>query len=926
MREAFPSTLRHKGTKKTQAWLCGGGAFGGSIGLAKLVSNQTTFDAGPRGGVKVSLQLQAILSLIGFTSVIAQIVLMRELIVVFYGNEISLGIMLAGWLLWTAIGSSVLGKVSGHWRNSRKLMAGLETLIAAVFPLTIFAVRASRPVLQTVPGEILGPAPMFLTSLTTLSLFCLLSGGLFASGSRLCGEEARTSTASAASSVYLLEAAGSGLGGILASLVLIRYFTSFEIAACVALLNLLAAAWIGVRTPAYRRVLLGLLLVAALLIPRGARCFEAKSLALLWRGFSLVESRNSIYGNLALVATSESRSLFENGLRVLTVPDPSAAEESVHFALLEHTAPLSLLLIGGGINGSLAQALQYSSLERVDYVELDPAILGIAERHFAQTWTRARSDPRVLIHPMDGRLFLKTSKAKFDVIIINLPDPFTAQLNRFYTQEFFLEAAEKLSPGGVLSLQVTGAENYISQELADLLRCLEKTLRAVFPQVVGIPGETVHLLASNRDGSLTRSPSVLMTRMRERRIHTQYFREYYIPFQMSPDRMLDLEMQIMPRSATTIVNRDFTPIAYYFDVVLWSSRFRSHWRDLLESLAGLRFSVVAGALTLGLLILTLVVGLYERLRLAPHRNSGDFASPPGDLEPPREGDVESPLAGPLTQTERRVQKSPPHPYRATLGLCVAAMGFTLLGLEVLLLLGFQALYGYVYQQLAILVALFMVGMAGGAWLALKRIVPPFGEGGVGHGGFQNGRAGQPPPSPLLSEGGEYLKLSLLQLAAAAAPLVLYALFVSLASVRNVTALLIASPMVFPLLALIAGLMGGYQFPLASRMYFAGAEEPRPPKKEVHAASSDAPPLSPLLSEEGINGWCNPGILYGLDLLGACLGAVALSAYLLPVYGFLRTGSLMAVVNLGPAALAALATFEARVHRTQGPSAHQRQAP
>ena len=145
---------------------------------------------------------------------------MRELIVVFYGNEISLGIILAGWLLWTAIGSSVSGKVSDRLRDSRKLMACLETLIAAVFPLTLLAVRASRPVFQTVPGEILGPAPMFLTSFVTLSVFCLLSGGLFAAGSRLCGDETRTSTASAASSVYLLEAAGSGLGGILASLVL----------------------------------------------------------------------------------------------------------------------------------------------------------------------------------------------------------------------------------------------------------------------------------------------------------------------------------------------------------------------------------------------------------------------------------------------------------------------------------------------------------------------------------------------------------------------------------------------------------------------------------------------------------------------------------------------------------------------------------
>jgi spermidine synthase len=806
---------------------------------------------------------------------------MRELIVVFYGNEISLGIMLASWLLWTAIGSSVTGRVSARLRDSRKLMACLETLIAAVFPLTILAVRASRPVLQSVPGEILGPAPMFLTSFVTLSVFCLLSGGLFAAGSRLCADEARTSTASAASSVYLLEAAGSGLGGVLASLVLIRYCTSFEIALFVALLNLLAAAWVGVRTPSYRRALLALTLIAALLIPRAARLLEAKSLALLWHGFSLVESRNSIYGNLALVATSESRSLFENGLRVLTVPDPSAAEESVHFALLEHTAPRSLLLIGGGINGSLAQALQYSSLERLEYVELDPAILGVAERHFAQAWTRVRSDPRVCIHPMDGRLFLKTSNARFDVIIINLPDPFTAQLDRFYTQEFFIEAAEKLNPGGVLSFQVTSSENYISQELADLLRCLEKTLRVVFPQVVAIPGETVHFIAANQPGSLTLDPSELMTRLRERHIRTQYVREYYIPFRMSPDRMLDLQLQIEPQPATPI-NRDFTPIAYYFDVVLWSSRFHSHWRELLESLARLRFGAVAGAVALGVFGLALIAALYERIRVARHRGSGDPA------------DAGSPL--------RR--------HNATLGLCVAAMGFTLLGLEVLLLLGFQALYGYVYQQLSILVAVFMVGMAAGAWLALRsrKLESPLALSFRGVPQARDDEESRKSRAKFLASLGmtihaaldpkmsaetrrawqfEFLRLALLQLLAALAPLLLYALFVLLEGVRSLAALLTISQIVFPVLALIVGLMGGYQFPLASRIYFAGSD----------------------------NSNRNPGMLYALDLLGACLGAVALSAYLLPVYGFLRTGMLMAVVNLAPAALAALAAFEVRFRRT-----------
>ena len=126
----------------------------------------------------------------------------------------------------------------------------------------------------------------------------------------------------------------------------------------------------------------------------------------------------------------------------------------------------------------------------------------------------------------------------------------------------------------------------------------------------------------------------------------------------------------------------------------------------------------------------------------------------------------------------------------------------------------------------------------------------------------------------------------LQLLAALAPLLLYALFVLLERVRSLAALLTISQMVFPVLALIAGLMGGYQFPLASRIYFA------------HANNSNR----------------SPGMLYGLDLVGACLGAVALSAYLLPVYGFLRTAMLMAVVNLAPAALAGLAAFEARVRR------------
>ncbi|MCX6636003.1 MAG: hypothetical protein NT090_13120, partial [Acidobacteria bacterium] len=124
-----------------------------------------------------------LLPLIGFTAVVAQIVLLRELMVVFHGNEISLGIALTCWLFWTAAGSALAGRFASP--VPRRRMAVLQLLTAAALPLSVAAVRAAKTAFRPMPGEILGPAAMFLAALGTLSFFCLLSGGLFAAGSRL---------------------------------------------------------------------------------------------------------------------------------------------------------------------------------------------------------------------------------------------------------------------------------------------------------------------------------------------------------------------------------------------------------------------------------------------------------------------------------------------------------------------------------------------------------------------------------------------------------------------------------------------------------------------------------------------------------------------------------------------------------------------
>lgn len=760
-----------------------------------------------RCGVLPTSAIRAALSLLGFSAVLGQIVLMRELIVVFNGNEISLGVMLAIWLLWTAAGSGLASWFAHSKSNARGMTAALECLLVISLPATIWILRASRTFFQTAPGELVGPVPMLLTSLVCLSGFCVLSGGLFVVASRMYQQECTVSGRVATSFAYLLEAAGSGLGGILASVVLLHFLDPFQIATVVALANLCMAAVLLFR-PTRRTVLATALAAAVLAIPLlicVAPFLNRSSQQRLWRGFRLLESRDSIYGNLSVIETGAIRSVYDNGVILASAPDVAAAEEAVHYALLEHPAPANVLLIGGGVNGGIAQALKHPTLKQLDYVELDPTLIDVAKQFFPAT-SVALSDARVHVHYADGRHYLRTSHDKFDVIILDLPDPQTAQLNRFYTAQFFRSARDHLAAGGVLALQLRSSEDYISPGLAELLRCIHHTLRQVFPYIAFIPGETIHFFAAVEAKVLTDNPQTLIARLRERDLQTQYVREYFIPYRMMPDRMAQVRQLLQPLP-TTPVNRDFEPIAYYFDVVLWGAQFKFAYPGWFRNAARIVFMpILDGALVICFLAALVVVYLRDR--------------------------------------EVRA--------RVSAAYCVMVTGFTLMALQIFLLLAFQSVYGYIYHKLAILIAMFMTGISFGCWLGTRHV-----------------RASNNPFGMIATT-----QFTL----AASAPALIF--LVSLLAQSSV--MLLAAQVLFPLLAGFGGMLGGYQFPIATEIYLRDTD-----------------------SKTGL------GALYALDLLGGCVGALLLSSYLIPVFGFWKTAWLSAAVNLAPALLAAWVSQESK---------------
>lgn len=747
--------------------------------------------------------------LVGFTAAIGQIVLMREVMVLFSGNELSLGIVLAVWLAWTAAGSGLAGWLTRKSSDVRLAAGVMECLWGFSLPLTVVALRQARIYWQTVPGELLSPVRVALICAVCLSVFCALSGALFAAAARMVRHEYGGAPGFAGSSAYLLETAGSAFGGILASILLLRFLGCVQIGAAIAVLC--AAAGLSLFFPS-KRSKTGVLPAAAaagvLLLAMVASRVETSTLEHAWPGFHLVGSVDSIYGRLTVIGAGAMRSIYDNGSILANVPDPAAAEESVHYALLEHRAPRRVLLMGGGVNGSIAEALKHPTIERLDYVELDPALIALYRQNFPREAASAFSDPRVHIHQTDGRLYLQTSRDRFDVVAINVPDPSNAQLNRFYTAEFFRAVRDHLAPGGLLALQLRSSEDYIGPELGAYLRCMERTLRAVFPHTAIVPGESLHIFAAADPAVLTEDPQVLIARLKSRSLHTQYVREYFIPFRMMPDRMEQMRA-LLEAGADTPVNRDFHPGAYYFHAVLWSAQFGRGYVRLLEAVEHIHFSkvVVWTAAVSGGLVLLIAFAPGRRMRA-----------------------------------------------RASAGWCIAATGYTLMSLQILLLLTFQAVFGFVYRELALLMGMFMAGIAAGTWLGIR---------------FTRSR-----------ERGLMGGLAINQFLVAASGPLLLAVAWLLAQSLHAGSVISAARVAFPILALFCGVPGGFQFPVASAIY--------PGAREANKSLTT---------------------LYAVDLMGGCVGALLLAGFLVPVFGFWNVAWLGSAVSLPPAILAARTCFE-----------------
>lgn len=593
---------------------------------------------------------------------IGQVLLLRELLVLAQGSELKLALGLWCWLLWTGGGSLAGDRLGATRPPAPGRLGGLLALLGVLLPATLLGFRAI-PGLGLLPwGQALPLDTAVLLFLGLLAPFCLASGYFFAAACRVL---AGIIPQAAAGRVYYLETLGAALGVLLLQLLLLGRFSGLSLGlASGAALAL--APWV-LAAPRSLPLRLAAGAALALLVAAGvwSSSLETLSRSWQWPGRRVLAAVDSPYALLSVTREAEQVSFFANNLWQFTDPDPCTAEHQVQLGLLQHPQPRRVLLLGGGVGGAGAEVLKTRSVDRLDYVELDPHLIRLAREWLPDARSLAH-DPRVRVIYQDARRFLTTTPQRYDVILMALPEPRNAQLNRFYTREFFRLAARRLNPQGVFSFALTGAETGLSPLRAAYLAMADNTLRQAFPQVLAFPGERVRWFAAAPPGTLVAAPQVLVQRLMARRLDLKYVREYYLLSDLSPWRLEYLRRALGQQPVE--LNTDLSPGCYFYDLALSAAQEGLGGPRLLLWLKGLPGYAPWIALGLGLAL----VGLAVRRRPGP------------------------------------------------LYLCqVLVMGLSTMALEILVLVLYQIRWGSLYRQLGLLIAAFMVGMAAGSALGTR---------------------------------------------------------------------------------------------------------------------------------------------------------------------------------------------------------------
>jgi len=584
----------------------------------------------------------------GFLTLLTQLVVFRELLVLFYGNELFLGTFLSSWLFWVGLGSLLVRRLLKKERPAVKYFSYGFLTISLLFPAIILLIRASKSAFAF--GEFIGPLGTVLYTFSVMSVLCFVIGGQFSLACAVASN--KTNRGVILGRVYLYEALGAVIGGVIFTYVLIGSVPTFIIALALSLGCILVSFSLLSKKISLASILL---IVAALAILFVNFKAERAINRIEWKRYQFIKQKEARNATLSLVKMGSIKNVFMDGMLAASFPNPEGYEPAAHWPLLATADPSQILIIGDTSLGVLKEALKYSP-KQIDYVVSDNSFVNLVAPYLEKEDISALKDPVIHIYYGDLRAFVRNNKNKYDVVIMNIQEVPNLKTNRFYTEEFYNQLRLILKPNGILGLSVASSENYLSMQTRIFNASVYDTLKLVFKAVEVIPGDSLMFLAST--SQIDMQKETLLGRFDKRNISNHYVITSYIEYKLQAKRRAELK-KLLEATPGVKINRDFRPSTCYY--------FTNFWLD--------KFASPSSYLAVVILFLIIAFGIIKK-----RRRLFSFAE----------------------------KKEP---------ILIFFLGFISILLELILLLGYQIISGYVYWQMGILFASFMAGLFLGSLLA-----------------------------------------------------------------------------------------------------------------------------------------------------------------------------------------------------------------
>ncbi|MBO8158471.1 polyamine aminopropyltransferase [Thermosyntropha sp.] len=197
-----------------------------------------------------------------------------------------------------------------------------------------------------------------------------------------------------------------------------------------------------------------------------------------WKITNILHEEKTPFQELAVVETTEwgKALILDNAVQITEKDEFIYHEMIVHPVMYIHPNPEKVLIIGGGDGGTLREVLKHKRVKKADMVEIDGKVVEASKRFFPEV-SCSFDDPRANLFIEDGIKYVKETKEKYDIIIVDSSDPVGPAVELFGI-DFYRDAYRILNEDGIIVVQ---SESPIF--FKETFLKVQSYLKQVFPMV-----------------------------------------------------------------------------------------------------------------------------------------------------------------------------------------------------------------------------------------------------------------------------------------------------------------------------------------------------------------------------------------------------------------------------------------------------------